>query len=174
MKQVAQKSSEHQVEFESRTIYHIHILDGFFSSHRSIGNSMARKSPMWVFDQRTASRSHAVIFKVRVCVYRGAEITIIGGADIHIFVFCPINFFWNRLFLQSVNTNTWISAPPPPHNYRYSGASVYICVWRYPVNFSVHYNIHYITFTILLRETWNDYPFFTPPQALHVGITCFP
>jgi hypothetical protein len=35
-----------------------------------------------------------------------------GGADIHIFVFCPINFFWNRLFLQSVNTNIWISDPP--------------------------------------------------------------
>ena len=34
---------------------------------------------------------------------------------------------------------------------------MYICVWRYPVNFSVHYNIHYITFTILVRETWNDY-----------------
>jgi hypothetical protein len=42
---------------------------------------------------------------------RGAGISIIGGADIHIFVFCPINFFWNRLFLQSVNTNIWISAP---------------------------------------------------------------
>jgi hypothetical protein len=26
-------------------------------------------------------------------------------------MFCPINFFWNRLFLQSVNTNIWISAP---------------------------------------------------------------
>jgi hypothetical protein len=39
---------------------------------------------------------------------------------------------------------------------------VYIYVWRYPVNFSVHYNIHYITFTILVRETWNDYHF--PPQ----------
>jgi hypothetical protein len=25
-------------------------------------------------------------------------------------VFWPINFFWNRLFLQSVNTNIWISA----------------------------------------------------------------
>jgi hypothetical protein len=34
-----------------------------------------------------------------------------GGADIHIFVICPINFFWNRLFLQSVNKNIWISAP---------------------------------------------------------------
>jgi hypothetical protein len=43
---------------------------------------------------------------------RGAGISIIGGADIHIFVFCPINFFWNRLFLQSVHTNIWISAPP--------------------------------------------------------------
>jgi hypothetical protein len=31
-------------------------------------------------------------------------------------------------------------------------------VWRYPVDFAVHYNIHYITFTILVRETWNDYP----------------
>jgi hypothetical protein len=37
--------------------------------------------------------------------------SIIGVADIHIFVFCPINFFWNRLFLQSVNANIWISAP---------------------------------------------------------------
>jgi hypothetical protein len=35
-----------------------------------------------------------------------------GGSDIHIFVFCVINFFWNRLFLWSVNTNIWISAPP--------------------------------------------------------------
>ena len=35
-----------------------------------------------------------------------------GGADIHIFLF-SINFFWNRLFLQSVNTNIWISAPTP-------------------------------------------------------------
>jgi hypothetical protein len=26
-------------------------------------------------------------------VFRGAGISIIGGADIHIFVFCPINFF---------------------------------------------------------------------------------
>ena len=34
---------------------------------------------------------------------------------------------------------------------------MYICIWRYPVDFAVHYNIHYITFTILVRETWNDY-----------------
>ena len=34
---------------------------------------------------------------------------------------------------------------------------MYIGEWRYPVNFSVHYNIHYITFTILVRETWNDF-----------------
>jgi hypothetical protein len=26
-------------------------------------------------------------------IIRGAGISIIGGADIHIFVFCPINFF---------------------------------------------------------------------------------
>jgi hypothetical protein len=35
------------------------------------------------------------------------------GANIHIFVFCIINFFWNRLSLWSVNTNIWIFAPPP-------------------------------------------------------------
>jgi hypothetical protein len=28
------------------------------------------------------------------------------------------------------------------------------------VNFSEHYNIHYITFTILVRETCNDYQIF--------------
>jgi hypothetical protein len=27
------------------------------------------------------------------CTGRGAGISIIGGADIHIFMFCPINFF---------------------------------------------------------------------------------
>ena len=35
-----------------------------------------------------------------------------GGAHIHIFVLCIINFFWNRLVLRSVNTNIWICAPP--------------------------------------------------------------
>ena len=41
----------------------------------------------------------------------GAARTIIGAANIHICAFCLINFFWNRLFLQSVNTNIWIFAP---------------------------------------------------------------
>ena len=41
----------------------------------------------------------------------GAARTIIGEANIHICAFCLINFFWNRLFLQSVNTNIWIFAP---------------------------------------------------------------
>ena len=31
--------------------------------------------------------------QVRSKLARGAGISIIGGADIHIFVFCPINFF---------------------------------------------------------------------------------
>jgi hypothetical protein len=35
-----------------------------------------------------------------------------GGDHIHIFVFCIINLFWNRLFLRSVNTNIWIWSPP--------------------------------------------------------------
>ena len=43
---------------------------------------------------------------------RGHGRSISGGAHIHIFVLCIINFFWNRLFLQSVNTNIWICAPP--------------------------------------------------------------
>jgi hypothetical protein len=34
------------------------------------------------------------------------------GAHIHILLFCVINFFWNRLFLWSVNTNIWIWALP--------------------------------------------------------------
>jgi hypothetical protein len=42
-----------------------------------------------------------------------------GRANIHIFVFCIINFFWNRLFLWSVNTNIWIFAP----HYRAGGAT---------------------------------------------------
>ena len=41
----------------------------------------------------------------------GAARAIIGWANIHICAFCLINFFWNRLFLQSVNTNIWIFAP---------------------------------------------------------------
>jgi hypothetical protein len=47
-------------------------------------------------------------------IWRGGSYSIIGGAHIHVFVFCVINFFWNRLFLWSVNTNIWIWAPPPP------------------------------------------------------------
>jgi hypothetical protein len=43
----------------------------------------------------------------------GVERSISGGDHIHIFVFCIINFFWNRLFLRSVNTNIWICPPPP-------------------------------------------------------------
>ena len=41
----------------------------------------------------------------------GAARTIIGVANIHISAFCLTNFFWNRLFLQSVYANTWIFAP---------------------------------------------------------------
>ena len=41
----------------------------------------------------------------------GVERSIIEGVDIHIFVFCVINLFWNVLFLRSVNTNIWIWTP---------------------------------------------------------------
>ena len=39
-----------------------------------------------------------------------------GVHYIHIFLFCMINFFLNRYFVQSVSTNIWIFAParPPP------------------------------------------------------------
>jgi hypothetical protein len=42
-----------------------------------------------------------------------------GRADIHIFVFCPINFFWNRL-LYSLWTRIYEYLLPP--NYRYRAA----------------------------------------------------
>ena len=35
--------------------------------------------------------------------HRGVGRSIIGGANIHIFVFCPINFFWNRNLDFKVN-----------------------------------------------------------------------
>ena len=37
-----------------------------------------------------------------------------GGTHIHIFLFCNIDFFRNRLFPRYVNTNILICAPPPP------------------------------------------------------------
>jgi hypothetical protein len=53
-------------------------------------------------------------------VSRGAGISIIAGADIHIFVFtdCKNNRFQKKLIGQNTNI-----CPPPPPNYRYSGAS---------------------------------------------------
>jgi hypothetical protein len=50
-----------------------------------------------------------------------------------------------------------------------------MCIWRYPVVLAVHYSIHYITFTILVRETWNDYRNFNKMQWVfslpHITIT---
>ena len=37
------------------------------------------------------------------------------------------------------------------------------------MNFSVHYNIHYITFTILVSETGNNYHIF-----IHKFVLCLP
>ena len=48
----------------------------------------------------------------QLCESRRVASSIIGGTLIHIFVFCIIHFLWNRLFLQSANTNIWIRAPP--------------------------------------------------------------
>jgi hypothetical protein len=52
--------------------------------------------------------------QVRIRASGVASSIIFLGGRIHIFVFCIINFFWNWLFLRSVNTNIWI-CPPPPH-----------------------------------------------------------
>ena len=56
--------------------------------------------------------------------FRRVASSIIGGAFIHIFVFCIIHFFWNRLFLQSVNTNIWIMPPPPNYRAGYAPAPI--------------------------------------------------
>ena len=44
-----------------------------------------------------------------------------GGANIHIFVFCIINLFWNRLFLWSVHEHKYMNIRPL--NYRAGGAT---------------------------------------------------
>ena len=68
------------------------------------------------------ANKHAVLagcsafWPVNCILFSGVASSIIGGGGhINIFVFCVINFFWNRLFLRSVNMNIWIWPPP---NYR--------------------------------------------------------
>ena len=57
---------------------------------------------------------------VTATTIRGAGRSIIGGANIHIFVFCTINFFWNRNLDFKVNcfyslwTRIYEYCPPPP------------------------------------------------------------
>ena len=52
-------------------------------------------------------KARAVIKDMCVCVWVG------GGVNIHIFVFCPTNFFWNQLyFKRNQSVKTWA--------YRYS------------------------------------------------------
>ena len=48
------------------------------------------------------------------CTNKDRGKSLIEEANIHIFVFCIINFFWNRLRLRSLNTNKRTSPPPPP------------------------------------------------------------
>ena len=49
-----------------------------------------------------------------------ARALIGGGVNIHIFVLCPTNFFWNQLDLKKKsighNMKIWIFNPPPPIN----------------------------------------------------------
>jgi hypothetical protein len=57
-------------------------------------------------------RKWPILYNFHYGTRRGAGISIIGGADIHIFVFtdCKNNRFQKKLIGQ--NTNIWISAPP--------------------------------------------------------------
>jgi hypothetical protein len=47
----------------------------------------------WLKSQPEEIIDEAEKVKGMLGTLRGAGISIIGGADIHIFVFCPINFF---------------------------------------------------------------------------------
>ena len=68
------------------------------------------------------------------CVHSGAASTIIGEANIHIFVFTDHknNRFQKKLIMQ--NTKIWIFAPPPP-NYRAGSADAcagqFRTVWEF-------------------------------------------
>ena len=62
-------------------------------------------------DRYVADLTSFLCFFLMLMLRRVAS-SIIGGGLIHIFVFCIIDFLWNRLFLLSVNTTIWIWAPP--------------------------------------------------------------
>ena len=70
----------------------------------------------------TCDTSQSTLFvKIKdLCISTSGAASVIigGGVNIHIFVFCIINFFWNPLFLWSVNTNIWIFAPPQLSRWR--------------------------------------------------------
>ena len=67
---------------------------------------------------------------IALFTFRGAGKSIIVGANIHIFVFCTINFFWNRNLDFKINCfySLWtrIYEYDPPPNYRSSGAPVHL------------------------------------------------
>lgn len=63
----------------------------------------------YLFPQHSRTKSADCL--LASTLYTGRGRLIIDGASVHMFVFGVINFFWNRLLLQSVNTNIWICAP---------------------------------------------------------------
>ena len=51
---------------------------------------------------------------------RGETRALIGGVNIHIFLFCPTNFFWNQLSLRLISKeirraeHKYMNIHPPP------------------------------------------------------------
>jgi hypothetical protein len=83
----------------------------------------------WFHPQKPLAKSywHMALSKIYKRLYLGCravtrhDIIMIrftklnsGGVHIHIFMFCPTDFFWKRLFLWYVNMNIWIQYVPPP------------------------------------------------------------
>ena len=74
---------------------------------KGTGRAKTNGKELSVVTSISASKTKNQSLKVRkICIFRAVASSIIGGgADIHIFGFCTINFFPNQLFLWCVNTN---------------------------------------------------------------------
>jgi hypothetical protein len=82
-----------------------------------------------------------------------------GGVRIHIFVFCPTDFFWKRLFLRYVNINIWICTPTPIIASSYGPG--YLSTWqrlsinKITIEFSHFFRFSSTDFSEKMRS-WNE------------------